>query len=472
MIEVSGKFWDTAFVSKVMRQHKLDPRPVDGFAQEPMASFETEDWTRKIEMYPWGHVLFLSNKKAGQHATVVAVGDLDIDTGEISGADSGSLSDAVAWYRKLAATAAAERGEHDDPDLMKFEEAVEAMEEDDLEEIEADDYDDDIVEEEPVEEEGVPGPGTPGAKSVTAPKPKVKAQPAHPGCVGYHVEERVCDGSYDPKRGKLDPPCTWRERCMALQDFCRTQGKPIEEATSKPDGTPLDHAAIVKLTGELLDRFGPYEPPPSLKASAGKGAEAHAPAGMVEGPPGAGEPAKPQEPPRPVKGKPGGRLDRKAVPGPGEPAKTALKAKREPPPPPKTQITAEEVQTLAEDFWVALLEELGILPADDPDQPNEGECFLTVAEKGGFLTGYRVVDGKEVSFIRLWPKRNLGAIHVQLPFGPDHVVYKGKLEQFVKPRKHGAFRSILQMVDRDAVKFVTERIAGAALDLHIGLPEE
>lgn len=79
-------------------------------------TFLTDAWRRQVDWYPWGAVLFLSDRAGNRHATVVALGDVDVDGTDFE----------LPWYRDLAAAARAAQSEEPvRPDLPAAPPAVE-----------------------------------------------------------------------------------------------------------------------------------------------------------------------------------------------------------------------------------------------------------------------------------------------------------------------------------------------------------
>ena len=93
---------DTAFVSKTIEEHKLDPNPKTGFHAEPDYWQETVRWKRVVERYPWGAVLFISDRDRKSNATIVAVGQVDLVGGRVS-TQGGWVSFKPDWYSEMAA---------------------------------------------------------------------------------------------------------------------------------------------------------------------------------------------------------------------------------------------------------------------------------------------------------------------------------------------------------------------------------
>lgn len=199
MILLSNKDMDSTFVSKVIAEHKLDPTPKAGFHADPTYWQETAKWKRVIERYEWGAVMFLSDRNRNAHATVIAVGKLDIDAGKVS-TQGGWKEIQPHWYKEMAI------------ELKQIKNG--------------------------------------------------QGQLIVPPCLGFHASEIVCDGGLDPTSRKMEPPCGWKGRCMALQAFAQDQGRLQEDLlrSKSPE-------QIVQLTTRLLQRQPGSTKPPARNAT-------------------------------------------------------------------------------------------------------------------------------------------------------------------------------------------------------------
>jgi hypothetical protein len=123
VIHTSTKYQDLAFVARTLREHKLSPKPLSGYNQQPDYWNETDRWRRIVERYEWGAVVFLSNRGKDEHATLVIVGELDVATGAVRGVGAAQKV-AIAWYKELATTfSAAAAGEVNVPPCLGYREA-------------------------------------------------------------------------------------------------------------------------------------------------------------------------------------------------------------------------------------------------------------------------------------------------------------------------------------------------------------
>jgi len=103
MIHVSKKpCHDTDFVGKIIKERKLDPKPIKGYHSEPDFHQQANDGTlaRMIERYPWGCVLVLKRKQLWR--TFVIEGRFNPLTGDVFGDDGMRETLPVKWYRKMA----------------------------------------------------------------------------------------------------------------------------------------------------------------------------------------------------------------------------------------------------------------------------------------------------------------------------------------------------------------------------------
>lgn len=156
MIHASKKDTDMGFIAKTLRERGLDPKPLPGFWDLPGAWDDSNRWRRAVERYSWGSIVFLSDRKADEHYTLVVEGELDVKTGVVK--SSGKPEPLpVPWYNDLARRLNME-----------------------------------------------------GAKA-----PVIEV----PRCLGHHVSDYTCDGGYNPAQ-QLEKPCAWRSRCIALQGHC------------------------------------------------------------------------------------------------------------------------------------------------------------------------------------------------------------------------------------------------------------
>lgn len=166
MILQSNREMDVVFVSKAIQEHNLEPQPVSGFHAERDYWVETERWKRVVERYPWGSVLYLSDRQRGQSVTIVAVGKVDLETGKVS-TQGGHQQIPPSWYPELA---------KDLRDAMKPDATLQI-----------------------------------------------------PPCLGFHESDHVCDGGVDSGTKKIEPACAWRNRCIAFQDYCGIQNRHQED---------------------------------------------------------------------------------------------------------------------------------------------------------------------------------------------------------------------------------------------------
>lgn len=161
MILQSAKDMDTAFVSRVLTEHRLEPKPNAGFNAEPTYWQETGRWRRVIERYPWGAVIFMLDRQSERAATVVAIGKVDIDKGRVS-TQGGSHPISIAWYQEMAM----ELKSAPSPDRLEI-----------------------------------------------------------PGCLGFRQSDHICDGGLNRQTRKVEPACVWRTRCIALQEYAIKEGR-------------------------------------------------------------------------------------------------------------------------------------------------------------------------------------------------------------------------------------------------------
>lgn len=101
MIHQSQELFDIIFVKRTIRQLKLDPLPLEGFASMPHWLDQSRRWRRQVERFPWGYVVFISDRDENRHATFVIEGELDIHTGIVK--KGGQKRSLPSWYGELAA---------------------------------------------------------------------------------------------------------------------------------------------------------------------------------------------------------------------------------------------------------------------------------------------------------------------------------------------------------------------------------
>jgi hypothetical protein len=94
-----------------------------------------------------------------------------------------------------------------------------------------------------------------------------------PSCLGFHEPDVICDGGKN-EGGRMEPPCAWRERCMALQTFCQNNNRLAENMLK---GKPPE--MIVQMTTRLLAQANgiPSTHKPKAAAPAAKPAVVSAP---------------------------------------------------------------------------------------------------------------------------------------------------------------------------------------------------
>src|SRR4029077_19707512 len=98
---MTPKDMDSAFVAKCIAEHKLNPIPKTGFHADPLYWQETERWKRVVERYEWGAAIFCSDRTRGAHATIVAVGSVDLEAGKV-GRVGGMQDIQPGWYKEMA----------------------------------------------------------------------------------------------------------------------------------------------------------------------------------------------------------------------------------------------------------------------------------------------------------------------------------------------------------------------------------
>lgn len=101
MILTSLREHDHQFVHKAITEHSLEPTPKAGFHAEQDYWFENARWKRVIERYAWGAVLFISDRERRAHATIVAIGQIDLVQGKVS-QQGGWLDIKPDWYKEMA----------------------------------------------------------------------------------------------------------------------------------------------------------------------------------------------------------------------------------------------------------------------------------------------------------------------------------------------------------------------------------
>lgn len=197
MILMSNKDMDTGFVAKAIAEHKLDPNPKTGFHAEPDYWQETQRWKRVVERYEWGSVLFISDRDRRANATIIAVGKLDLAGGRVS--HQGGWQDInPGWYKEMA---------------MEL--------------------------------------------STILKKPNANLQV--PPCLGFRQPDVICDGGKN-EFNKMEPACSWRDRCMALQCFAETNNR-LQEDLLKGKSPEQ----IIQLTTRLLTNGSVPLPPQETK---------------------------------------------------------------------------------------------------------------------------------------------------------------------------------------------------------------
>lgn len=166
MIMLSARDMDVGFVSKVISEHKLDPTPKTGFHADPLYWQETDRWKRVVERYDWGAAIFCSDRQRNAHATIVAVGSIDVEAGKV-GRLGGMQDIQPGWYKEMA------------------------MELRDLK--------------------------------------RSHASLHIPECLGFRRPDYICDGGKNTITQMMEPACAWRDRCMALQSFAQETDKQQED---------------------------------------------------------------------------------------------------------------------------------------------------------------------------------------------------------------------------------------------------
>lgn len=156
MILAAPRLWDYAFVSRMVREHQLDATP----CAEPRWD-DGKRWQRVIEPHEWGAVMFLVDREANQHYTLVLVGEVNLDEGTVDDGETKRRIVIPEWYGELA------------------EYFARAPEKDEAIRV--------------------------------------------PPCLGLHEPDHVCDGGANPQ-GQVEPVCAWRGRCVAFQEYAEKRG--------------------------------------------------------------------------------------------------------------------------------------------------------------------------------------------------------------------------------------------------------
>lgn len=171
MIHISSKVHDLSFVADIIRRRSLSPQPLPDYHERPGAWDESLRYLRTVEAYAWGQIIFLSNRAANLHATVVVEGaDLDLVSGMVK--DRAGQADQlipVEWYADLS---------------REFDARV-------------------------------------------APVAALRV----PECLGFHERDVVCDGGYNPQ-GQIEKPCSWRTFCIPFQAHCASEGRNPKELST------------------------------------------------------------------------------------------------------------------------------------------------------------------------------------------------------------------------------------------------
>lgn len=449
MIAVSHRMWDTLFVGRTIRNARLDPQPTQNFAALPGYMGENEAFRRVVERYPWGCVIFLSDKLSGRHATVVAEGEVNLTSGLVTDLETGTVeSFNVPFYAELVGDLGFDAADVTWPEVTGGEIVGGMTEDGPLEWVPP--SDDGLL---PGEQSNFsPLPGAP----ISAP---IKAATAgRPPCVGYHEEVLICDGGYVPGTGDLDPLCTWRDRCMASQEHCRAYLKTVEEVFAGQSDEQ-----IAELTAGWLKIYGPYDPPVWQTASV-RPVVALIPPGVDVTPGGASggvETVSLEPPPEP----PAERMERREKPGVVRTPRTI-----KPPPPPATAISEEAAREMGLEFWDKLLVRFGLDMVEAGQTKRVGACWLQEVKSNGpgYWTGYRQMPKGGASFIRIHLKPLLGSLHIHLPFPPEHPVFQ-RFETATS-WKHGSFLTVIKGVGREVpMEAVIEACAEHVHDFGIGL---
>jgi hypothetical protein len=98
VLELTRK--DSVFVAQQLRTLRLSPVPVDRCSDAPDYRWQDGEWERVVERYPWGAVLYVDCPTA--HATVVAVGVVDVRVGTVIDASGQQEALPLPWYAELA----------------------------------------------------------------------------------------------------------------------------------------------------------------------------------------------------------------------------------------------------------------------------------------------------------------------------------------------------------------------------------
>jgi hypothetical protein len=202
MMFMSLKADDTAFVAKALAENQLDPNPETGFHARPDYWQENVRWKRVIERYKWGGVLFITDRDRRSNATIVAVGQLDLQQGRVS-TQGGWVDFKPDWYKEMA---------HELTKLSKGD----------------------------------------GAKLQIPP------------CLGFHSPEVTCDGGKNDI-GMMEPACSWRDRCRALQKFSIDNDR-MQEVLLKGKSPEQ----IIQMTTRLLANSGSLATPARAEPKAKK----------------------------------------------------------------------------------------------------------------------------------------------------------------------------------------------------------
>jgi hypothetical protein len=99
MIYVSRNRDDYHFVSQTVKRYRLCPVPTQRYYHELDYAWSEEGYSRTIERYPWGMVVFASHQT--KSFTVVLVGEkVDVERLMVIGADEDWVLD-IPWYQGL-----------------------------------------------------------------------------------------------------------------------------------------------------------------------------------------------------------------------------------------------------------------------------------------------------------------------------------------------------------------------------------
>lgn len=375
---------DNAFVAKAISENALNPNPVSGFHAEPDYWMETERWKRVVERYEWGAVLFISDRERKQHATIVAIGRVDVAKGKVS--TQGGWNDIqFGWYHEMA---------------MEF--------------------------------------------TAMMSKKGVHRVLQVPSCLGYRQPDVICDGGRNASN-KMEPPCAWRDRCMAVQFWC-VDNNQLQETVLKGKSPEQ----IVQLTTRLLERAHP--PGRSSPRTTPKTAQAHEPVPAEERPAEAvEESAESAESAAPVQS--------------SQPVVPRGKARIEPE---QTQAVLDLVASVMTDVAAAT----GINVSADWTKAaaSLGDIYLVDrTANSDYVSIYRKAKPKPLALASFRIRTRIGYL-VQLPLPTTSPLLSGIVQSDVRKWNDGSFQSVVYGVqtegDRlDHVKsiiasLITEQING------------